>query len=105
MQNEDILVYQEQNREMHPEWTANQVDMKSALDLQADKLIDEGHKDINDELLELLIRRAQQWIADNLPALFERVRHVFSYLYDHLGEWIGRGIEYIAEIISNINIF
>lgn len=101
MNNESIEKYQDSNRIEHPEWTSDQIDSKSALDLQVDKLIDEGNTDITDEVIRLLIRRAQQWIEEHLPYLMERVRDGFEYLYNHIGDWLQKGIQYIADIITN----
>lgn len=103
MVNEDILVYENFNRQNHPDWNEEQLGLKSALDIQADEMFNENPDvTFTEEFLRLLLRRTEQWIEEHLPELFEKLKDVFSALLGKIGEWLMNGLEYLGEIISNL---
>ncbi len=103
MANEDIISYEGFNKQRHPEWNDDQVGLKSALDKQADEMLEEDPgRNLTDEFFELLIRRTKYWIEQHLPELFDRVKAAFEFLFDHISEWVANGISYIAQLISDL---
>ena len=91
--------HQKINRDMHPDWSEDKIDLKSAMDMQADILADEGGQNFSfgDEIMRMLIDRTKIWIEQNLPELFIRLRNAFEYLLDTLTEWIQRGIDWVID--------
>lgn len=101
MDNSDFIVYESRNRDIHPEWSEDQVSVKSAMDIQADNLISENPKEgITDEVVRILVERSKLWIERHLPEIYERVQVAFQYILDNIGTWISKGIEYLSELIT-----
>lgn len=70
--------------------------------MQTAKTIKEGGEDvdINDsEIVKTILEKAQEWLEDVLPVVFEKVKDLFMRAITTVAEWIGKGINYLIEIL------
>ena len=85
----------------HPEWTAEQVWSKVAIEIQADEAI-ENNKDLdpNDPgIWKSIITKARDWLKEIMPVIYEKVKEIFSTILQKLKEWWD---ENKHEIVKNI---
>lgn len=90
-------------KELHPDWSDEQIWTAVSLNMNADKVIDAAGEDIdpNDpDVIETIIRGAMEWLDAVLPAIFEKVRNFFNNILSNFGQWVKKGLQYLFDIIS-----
>lgn len=101
MKNERYNYY----KNLHPEWSEEQIWTAVSLDMESDKIIDKGAKDINFEdpdLIQQILIGAERWIEEVLPAIYEKVKAFFQRAIATIGEWIRKGVQYVKDLIDII---
>lgn len=92
-------------REEHPNWTDIQVVTAASIKMQADATIEQGGKDIdrNDpDIFKEIIEGAKNWLESVLPQIFVKVQQFFDNLLSTITEWIGKGIDYVIELVGKL---
>ena len=86
----------------HPDWSDEQIWMAVSIDMQHDTTIENEGDDIdpNDPTTwKIIISKAKDWLSEVLPAIFEKVKEIFSNLLNRLKEWVAENIPVIIERI------
>ncbi len=94
----------EQTKSMHPSWSEEQVWTKVSFDKQGDELIathPEG-LDITDDVIRIILRRAEEWLRQGLPVIYDRLKDFFVSLWDNISTWIQEGLNKIIELIGDV---
>lgn len=89
-------------RELHPEWTEEQIQVYYSLGHAADITVSEN-KDVdpNDpDVIKGIITQAREWLKNNLPDLFAKVAVFFDNLIATFGEWVSKGLTYALNSIE-----
>lgn len=87
----------------HPDWSEEQIWTAVSLDMESDRIIDNGGDDIdpNDEnLIKQILIGAERWLEEVLPAIYKKVEDFFRRVISTIGDWIKRGIQYLKELID-----
>ncbi|MCQ2273382.1 MAG: hypothetical protein MJZ86_01155 [Bacteroidales bacterium] len=95
----------ENMKKLHPDWSDAQIWTAISLDMESEKQIEKGGKDIdpNDPgLLKSIVAGARAWLKEVLPIIFEKVKAFFDYIKDHIGEWVAAGLEAVKRWIGEI---
>lgn len=95
-------------KELHPEWTDEDIWLAISLDKQAKDAIKEGGNDVDvttPEFINQIILKAQEWIEHNLPIIFEKVKAFFTKALDTLVDWARKGWEYLLGLIGESTIY
>ena len=85
-------------KELHPEWSEEQIWTAVSIDMQAANTIKKGGEDIDindEEIIRLIISSAKEWLEEVLPAIYKKVAAFFQKALD----WIKQGIANIWEWI------
>lgn len=99
MNNEKYEYY----KNLHPEWSDEQIWSAVSIDMSAAKEIGERGNDVspNDpDLIKAVLDGARNWIRDVLPNVFIKVQAFFDKMIQSIGEWIQKGLSYVLELIS-----
>ena len=86
----------------HPDWSDEQIWMAVSLDMQQDITIDQKGGDIDPDdpsIWKEIVEKAKDWLREVLPAIFEKVKEVFSNLLSQIKEWINKNIPVIMDRI------
>lgn len=100
MTKEDL--YQE-IREAHPEWSDEQVWTQVSIRLSGEQTISlNPDMTVNDnEVVRTIIEMADQWVRDNLPYIWEKVKDWFTNILNNLIDWFKeRGWSFITDIFT-----
>lgn len=92
-------------KEMHPEWSEDQIRTAVGIDMSAENEISRAGSDVdpNDpDLIRRIIEGARTWLAEVLPQVFERVKSFFDQLLNTLASWVQRGLQYVVDLIGTI---
>lgn len=95
-------------KEQHPDWSDEQIWTAVSIDMQTAQTVKQGGEDfdINDsEIVKTILEKAQIWLEEVLPAIFEKVKDFFMKAISTIAEWIGKGINYLVEVIWGKPIF
>lgn len=74
----------------HPNWSDEQIWTAISLDMETDNVIEErgANVDRNDPIiLREILGRAQEWLKEVLPAIFEKVKTLFVQIFQKISEW------------------
>jgi len=91
----------------HPDWSDEQVWTAISIEMEADKTIEEGGKDINPNdpvLLRNIIEGAKKWLEEVLPVVFQKVQDFFMQVLDSVEVWARKGLNYLKDLIGNLTI-
>ena len=88
-------------KRLHPDWDEEQIWAQVAIQIEAEKKNDEGNP-ITEEIFRVILRKAQEWLTENLPVIAAKVRDWFIRVIENLPMWFKNGIEYIAVLIRSI---
>ena len=65
-----------------------------------------SHSDLNsttlDQLIEIVIEKAMQWLRENLPQIFAQLADFFAKLWGRLPDIAKKGLDYIWQVIEDI---
>lgn len=92
-------------KQMHPEWSDDQIKTAISIDLSADNEITRAgaNVDPNDpNLISNIIEGARTWLAEVLPQVFERVKGFFEQIINTLASWVQKGLQYVVDLIGTI---
>ena len=92
-------------RAKHPDWSDEQVWMAVSLDMQQDATINQKGNDINPldpKIWEIIVEKAQEWLQEVLPVVFEKVKEFFATLIGRLKQWIAEKVPVIYEKITEL---
>lgn len=92
-------------KQMHPEWSDDQIKTAISIDLSADNEITRAgaNVDPNDpNLIRNIIEGARAWLAEVLPQVFERVKNFFDKIISTLASWVQKGLQYVVDLIGTI---
>lgn len=92
-------------KQMHPEWSDDQIKTAISIDLSADNEITRAgtNVDPNDpNLIRNIIEGARAWLAEVLPQVFERVKNFFDKIISTLASWVQKGLQYVVNLIETI---
>ena len=86
---------------MHPDWSDDQIWTNVSVQMNAQDVISAAGADVSPtvELIRIILEKAQKWLMEVLPEIFERVAEFFVELLSTLPDWAQRGIQYIFELI------
>lgn len=99
--NKDKL-YQ-QVKEQHPDWTDEQIWTQVSVMIGADDAVTNSDPSTPLEaLLEIVIRKAEEWLRTNLPRIFAKVVDFFAQLWERLPDIVMRGLNYLWRVIEDI---
>lgn len=87
----------------HPDWSDEKIWIAVSLEMQSANVVEKSGKDVelNNDLMEQILRGAEEWLEVVLPHIFNKVRDLFERLLANIGEWIKKGIEYVITFIGN----
>ena len=89
-------------KEQHPDWSEEQIWTAVSIDMQTAQTVKEGGDDVdvnNSEIVKIILEKAQEWLEEVLPKVFEKVKDLFMRAINTIAEWIEKGINYLIEII------
>lgn len=91
----------QQIKALHPDWSDDQIWTNVSVQMNAQDVISAAGVDVSptEELLRIILEKAQEWLMEVLPEIFERVAEFFIELLSTLPDWAQRGIQYIFELI------
>lgn len=92
-------------KQLHPDWSEEQLWTAVSIDEQAKKAVKEGGEDINildSDIINRILVKAQDWLAEVLPQIFERVKRFFDNVLTTIVSWAQRGIQYVIDLIGSI---
>lgn len=85
----------------HPEWSDEQIWTAISLEMSADATID-NNKDVEPDdpnIFVEVVNKAREWMKEVIPAIFEKVKEVFTSLLDQVKMWIN---ENLPDILNEI---
>ena len=91
----------QQIKTLHPDWSDDQIWTNVSVQMNAQDVISAAGADVSPtvELIRIILEKAQKWLMEVLPEIFERVAEFFVELLSTLPDWAQRGIQYIFELI------
>ena len=91
----------QQIKTLHPDWSDDQIWTNVSVQMNAQDVISAAGTDVSPtvELIRIILEKAQKWLMEVLPEIFERVAEFFVELLSTLPDWAQRGIQYIFELI------
>lgn len=92
-------------KQLHPDWSEEQLWTAVSIDEQAKKTVKEGGQDVNlmdSDIINRILIKAQEWLEEVLPIIFERVKKFFDDLLVSIASWAQRGIQYVIDLIGSI---
>lgn len=91
----------QQIKNLHPDWSDDQIWTNVSVQMNAQDVISAAGADVSPtvELIRVILEKAQEWLMEVLPEIFERVAEFFVELLSTLPDWAQRGIQYIFELI------
>lgn len=98
MTKEDLF---QQIKALHPDWSDDQIWTNVSVQMNAQDVISAAGADVSPtvELLRIILEKAQEWLMEVLPEIFERVAEFFIELISTLPDWAQKGIQYVFELI------
>lgn len=92
----------QQIKTLHPDWSDDQIWTNVSVQMNAQDVISAAGTDVSPtvELIRIILEKAQKWLMEVLPEIFERVAEFFVELLSTLPDWAQRGIQYIFELIK-----
>lgn len=92
-----------QVKEQHPNWTDEKIWTQVSVMIGADDAVLSSDPSTPLELLlEIVIKKAEDWLRVNLPKIFAKVAEFFTKLWERLPDIIMRGLNYIWRVIEEI---
>jgi len=95
-------LYQE-IRDAHPEWTDEQVWTQVSIRINGEDAISRNpNMTANDnDIVRTIIEMADQWIRENLPYIWEKVKDWFANILNDIIDWFKeRGWSFITDIFT-----
>lgn len=92
-------------KELHPEWSEDQIETAVSIDMSAENEVNRRGKDINPDdpdLIRDILEGARRWLEEVLPQVFERVRGFFDNIISTLTTWVQNGLKYVVDLIGKI---
>ena len=91
-----------QLKEQHPEWSDEQIWTQVSVMLSADEAISQNpHAQPTDvDFIRVILYKAQEWLQDNLPEIFDRVADFLNLLISRLPDWAKNGIQFVGILIA-----
>lgn len=92
-------------KQLHPDWSEEQLWTAVSIDEQAKKTVKEGGEDIDifdSEIINRILVKARAWLADVLPVIFNRVKRFFDDILTSIASWAQRGLQYVIDLIGSI---
>ncbi|MBD5318718.1 MAG: hypothetical protein HDS09_05595 [Bacteroides sp.] len=91
-------------KKRHPEWSDEQVWIAVSLDQETDRVIEKAGADVdmNDGgIFIAIIEGAREWLRNQLPYIFDKVKDVFANflaaLKDNIKYWVTEGLNYLLK--------
>lgn len=92
-------IYERLKRE-HPEMSEAELRTLESIERNSAAVISEtGATQVTEQLLELIIRKAQEWLMEKLPEIFVKVAELFAEMLDSLPEWAQKGLKYVGKLV------
>lgn len=92
-------------RELHPEWSDDQIWAAISIEMEAENVLDKKGGDItaNDpDIIKEILDGAKNWLREVLPNVFEKVGAFFDRLIRTIGEWVQKGLSFVVESIAKL---
>ncbi len=90
-------------RTAHPDWTDEQVWTQVSIRISGEETISKHpDMDTNDnDIVRSIIEMADQWIRENLPYIWEKVKDWFANVLNNIIDWFKeRGWSFITDIFT-----
>lgn len=95
-------------KELHPEWSDEQIWTAISIDMQTKVTVENGGNNVDPntpEIIDIILKKAQDWLEEVLPAVFEKVKQFFQRALETISEWAVRGWEYLKDLINSETFF
>ena len=90
-------------QESHPDWTKEQIWAQVSVMIGADEAVSNSISNTPlDEIVRIAIEKAEDWLRENLPIIFDKVADFFVQLWNRLPDIVRRGLDYIWRVIEDI---
>lgn len=90
-------------KNLHPDWSEEDIWLNVSIDKHVTDTVKNGGDDIDintPKVMEYIIKKATDWIEENLPLIYEKVKAFFQTALNSVMEWASRGWEYLINLIS-----
>lgn len=92
-------------KENYPDWSEEQIWTAISLDLKSKDVVVKNGTDIDinsPDIIEQIIRGAEQWLEVVLPQIFEKVKVYFEKLLDQLADIIQKKVGDIIQYLISL---
>lgn len=92
-------------KENYPDWSEEQIWTAISLDLKSKDVVVKNGADVDinsPDIIEQIIRGAEQWLEAVLPQIFEKVKAYFEKLLDHLADIIQQKVGDIIQYLISL---
>lgn len=91
----------QQVKNEHPDWTEEQIWTQISILISAEnEVANNSNVNPTEEFIKLVLEKAQEWLIEVLPHIFEKVAKFFAHLLERLPDWFHKGISYVYECIT-----
>lgn len=92
-------------KENYPDWSEEQIWTAISLDLKSKDVVVKNGTDVDlnsPDIIEQIIRGAEQWLEVVLPQIFEKVKVYFEKLLDQLADIIQKKVGDIIQYLISL---
>lgn len=91
-------------KEAHPEWSDEQIWTQVSIRISGEETISQNpDMTVNDnDIVKTIIRMADNWIHENLPYIWEKVKGWFENILNNIIDWFKeRGWSFLTDIFTD----